>query len=122
MTLPRVRVDILPEKAQYRDTGCELAPACLSCPLPVCKHDYEISEPRALHRMVLHWRKRGIPVPEIARTLNTSTRTIHRILKRDDYPFTGIVIDPETRPANLPSLIHAPEPWPVMREDKEVVA
>jgi hypothetical protein len=23
----------------FRDTGCELAPRCLECPLPMCKYD-----------------------------------------------------------------------------------
>lgn len=28
--------DSVPERAQYRDEGCRLFAACLSCPLPVC--------------------------------------------------------------------------------------
>lgn len=23
----------------WRDTGCDLNPSCLACPLPVCRHD-----------------------------------------------------------------------------------
>ena len=35
----------LPEEVVYRDTGCDVHHACLSCPLPVCK--YEEGQPRA---------------------------------------------------------------------------
>lgn len=28
-----------PEEVIYRDTGCEVHHACLSCPLPVCKYE-----------------------------------------------------------------------------------
>ncbi len=44
--LPRVRRDALPEHADYRDTGCDLAPSCLRCPLRRCRYD----EPRAVRR------------------------------------------------------------------------
>jgi hypothetical protein len=29
----------VPEHVAYQDTGCNLAPRCLTCPLPVCKYD-----------------------------------------------------------------------------------
>ncbi len=28
-----------PKRGFYKDRGCNKAPACLSCPLPVCKFD-----------------------------------------------------------------------------------
>lgn len=33
------KLDSLPEAWVYRDSGCELAPACLSCPFPRCIDD-----------------------------------------------------------------------------------
>ena len=36
----KVRKEALPEYASYRDTGCDLAPSCLSCPFVRCRHDY----------------------------------------------------------------------------------
>lgn len=37
--VPRPRPDALPEFATYIDTGCEVAPKCLECPLAVCRFD-----------------------------------------------------------------------------------
>ena len=34
-----VRRDSLPEHARYKDTGCELSPSCLRCPLVRCQYD-----------------------------------------------------------------------------------
>ena len=31
--------DPRPEHVDYRDEGCDLAPECLACPLPRCRHD-----------------------------------------------------------------------------------
>ena len=36
----KVRREALPEYAHYHDTGCDLAPSCLSCPFVRCRHDY----------------------------------------------------------------------------------
>jgi hypothetical protein len=33
---PTEETDLLPEYCHYKDEGCKLAPACLSCPLPRC--------------------------------------------------------------------------------------
>ena len=35
----KIRKEALPEYAAYQDTGCELAPSCLNCPLARCKYD-----------------------------------------------------------------------------------
>ena len=32
-------VDRRPEETHYRDTGCELAPSCLQCPMERCVYD-----------------------------------------------------------------------------------
>jgi hypothetical protein len=39
MTTRRVREDAYPENIEWHDTGCEIAPSCLACPLPECKYD-----------------------------------------------------------------------------------
>lgn len=38
------RTDGLPEHQHYHDDGCDLAPACLTCPLPKCRYDMSQSE------------------------------------------------------------------------------
>ena len=35
----KVRREALPEYANYKDTGCDLAPSCLSCPFVRCRYD-----------------------------------------------------------------------------------
>lgn len=35
----KIRREALPEHATYRDTGCDLAPSCLSCPFVHCRYD-----------------------------------------------------------------------------------
>ena len=35
----KIRRGALPEHASYKDTGCDLAPSCLSCPLARCRFD-----------------------------------------------------------------------------------
>ena len=37
----KIRREALPEFANYRDTGCELAPSCLRCPFARCQYDKE---------------------------------------------------------------------------------
>lgn len=69
--------------AQYRDTGCELAPSCLSCPLKVCQYD----TPRTTVRRASRDRQvqaisesEGLSHAELATRFNVSTRTIDRAI------------------------------------------
>ena len=81
--------DALPERYPYRDDGCEVAPACLQCPLPRCKYD----EPRLILRfrrdqrdqeVVRIWRAEQLSVSALAQRFNLSTRTITRALSRQN--------------------------------------
>ncbi len=79
--------DHKPEYVEYRDEGCEIAPACLSCPLPQCKLDEPQAWRNGLRRVrdqeILRLRRdNGKSVAEIARRFSVSTRTIHRIIRR----------------------------------------
>ena len=35
-----IRANALPEVHRYEDTGCDVAPSCLRCPLPMCRYDH----------------------------------------------------------------------------------
>lgn len=81
-----VRRDTLPDYVDYRDTGCELAPSCLRCPLSRCKYD----EPGGYPRLVMEARDREIallrarhraPIDMLADTYGLSRRSIFRILR-----------------------------------------
>ena len=38
-TAVKTMMDQGPEYYHYEDTGCEVSPSCLTCPLPQCKYD-----------------------------------------------------------------------------------
>lgn len=123
-TLESVRSDTLPENTRYNDDGCELSSSCLDCPLPMCRYD----DPGWLHREsrrtrddeIFTLRKRGVPVPELARKHGISTRTVHRIIQRG-----GAVTDQSSDEDEGPlltldqlqrrSLFRTPVPFPKMR-------
>ncbi len=88
-TVP-IRKTALPEHATYRDTGCELAAACLECPLALCKYDdpnwgkRKIKVGRDME--IVRLRTSGMKVSQIAMTVGTSERTVYRVIQRDYYP------------------------------------
>ena len=88
-TVP-IRKTALPEYATYRDTGCELAAACLECPLALCKYDDPNwgKRKRKVGRdmEIVRLRSNGEKVSQIAKIVNTSERTVYRVIQRDYYP------------------------------------
>ena len=77
----------LPEHYHYRDTGCNVSPSCLSCPLPRCKYD----DPAEYHRVQYEQRFRQIlqvqrsgnqSAAMLARQFGLSVRTMQRALSR----------------------------------------
>ena len=90
MGLTQALMDVVPEHYSYQDTGCEISPSCLRCPLPQCKYD----DPGWLQRerkrerdqevlSALHQHR--LSVPEAAVRFALSERTIFRILNRTRY-------------------------------------
>lgn len=87
MTAPRVRrSDALPENSLYFDNGCDVAPQCLSCPLPECKYVVEEGkrggpstyQNAARNRQWLQEYEGGTPVHYIAAEAGVTVRTVHR--------------------------------------------
>jgi hypothetical protein len=79
------RSDALPEYSEYADTGCDLYPSCLNCPLPRCRYD----EPGGAAAMLRSGRDAGIlrmarlegvTVDDLARAFGVSRRTVFRVL------------------------------------------
>lgn len=81
---PRVRSDALPEFTRYRDSGCDVHPSCLTCPLPRCRYE----EPGGLRALlnktrdeqIAAQRATGMPVAELATRFGVSRRTVFRVL------------------------------------------
>ncbi len=97
-----VRADALPEHTDYRDTGCELAPSCLACPLARCRYD----EPVTLRRLTADRRDREIayirrryraPIKMLASAYGLTRRSIFRIL-REQQPAASHQHDQEDAP------------------------
>lgn len=80
-------LDRLPELTGYRDTGCDIHPVCLTCPLPRCRYDEpgwrqrEERDQRDSELLQIRLRN-AISVEELAARFGVSARTVHRILKR----------------------------------------
>ncbi len=81
----KTRLDALPENTQYSDTGCDLYPSCLHCPLPRCRYE-DPGGARAMLRPVrdasirrMH-HQQGMTVEQVATTLGVSRRTVFRVL------------------------------------------
>lgn len=74
--------DIIPDDINWRDTGCEVYPSCLCCPLPKCLEE----EPRgrqklrtlARSRRMAELKREGRSLAEIARLFRVSQRTVQR--------------------------------------------
>lgn len=86
----RRRFDAFPEFLNYVDKGCEVAPACLACPLPQCRYDGPASDRFAAAMLrrnaerdadILASRAAGERPRHIAERLGVSRRTVFRVLK-----------------------------------------
>lgn len=74
-----------PEYANWSDSGCDLNPSCLECPLPRCVEE----EPRGRQKMrmgartkaMLAMRRQGQTVKEIAACFSLSVRTVQRAFR-----------------------------------------
>lgn len=78
------RRDALPEHTSYADTGCDMHPNCLTCPLVRCRYD-EPGGARKLmsderDRTILQLRREGRPISAIASRFGVSRRTVFRVL------------------------------------------
>jgi hypothetical protein len=82
----RIRQDALPEQTGYRDTGCELSPSCLRCPLERCRYE----EPggirtveRAPRDCALRQRRaEGVGIMSLVEEFGMSRRSVFRSLAR----------------------------------------
>lgn len=84
-TAIRPRADSLPEHADYRDTGCDVYPSCLSCPLPRCRYDDPGGAAAQVRRgrdetIVLLATRDLVPIEKLATSFGVSRRTIFRVL------------------------------------------
>ncbi len=80
------RIDALPEYTDYADTGCDLYPSCLGCPLPRCRYEEPGGAPAMLRggrdASILRLAAQdGLSVDRLAEMFGLSRRTIFRVLR-----------------------------------------
>lgn len=70
-----------PENIHYHDDGCEIAPRCLECPLPLCRHDMPPKRAGALLRetQLRELLADGLTPDQAAVEMGVSRRTIFRL-------------------------------------------
>lgn len=73
---------VLPEDKNWHDTGCSIAPACLSCPLPACRYDMPAKVAGMIERvpLILELQEQGLTQREIGERLGVSRRGVQRSL------------------------------------------
>jgi hypothetical protein len=84
----RTRRDALPEHTRYADTGCDLHPSCLTCPLARCRYDQDTDAARKRAgrdrgRRIIELQRRGKTIGMIASRFGVSRRTVFRVLARE---------------------------------------
>jgi hypothetical protein len=83
----RARRDALPEHTHYADTGCDVHPSCLTCPLVRCRYD----EPGGARKLqadqrdasIVVLQREGASIDAIAAQIRVSRRTVFRVLARE---------------------------------------
>ena len=90
----------LPENYDYTDTGCDLAPSCLECPLALCKYDDPNWGRRNRTIMrdqeIVRLRGQGLKVSQIAKIVKTSERTVYRIAQREGIHQSASIKSPRS--------------------------
>jgi hypothetical protein len=84
----RTRRDALPEHTRYADSGCDLHPSCLTCPLVRCRYDQDTDAirkraGRERDRRIVELQRRGKTIGMIAARFGVSRRTVFRVLAKD---------------------------------------
>jgi hypothetical protein len=102
-------LDLPPEFCEYHDTGCELASACLSCPLPDCIHD-TYRKPKSIRpvrstAIAGEYARGNHNMAELAEVFQVSVRTVKRAIhvSRKGRHFKKLSKNPVTKfPRRLP--------------------
>ncbi len=85
------RSDALPEYVDYVDSGCDLYPSCLNCPLPRCRYEVNGGASAMLRlgrdeSIIAASRRNGTTIDDLAQAFGLSRRTIFRVLEKNRAP------------------------------------
>jgi hypothetical protein len=71
-----------PETSNYEDTGCDIAPACLACPMDVCRYDDVTALRRYRHSEIRRRYSAGESKHVLAAEFRISVHTVERASSR----------------------------------------
>ncbi len=81
------RADALPESHRYEDTGCDVAPACLRCPLLMCRYDHPDGLRGVLNigrdAEIVRRRDRGEDTMVISEAMGVGVRLVFHVLQNE---------------------------------------
>ena len=84
-----IRATALPEAHRYEDTGCEVAPSCLRCPLPMCRYDHPGGLRGVLNvardAEIVRRRDGGESAMVINEAMDVGRRTVFRVLQNERH-------------------------------------
>ena len=64
------------------DEGCEVAPRCIACPLPICKYDdmpsYRREKQVQTYKIIIDLVRTGLTNQKVASHLGIAVRTVQR--------------------------------------------
>jgi hypothetical protein len=88
ITTPDTVADLPPEFCTYRDEGCELAAACLECPLPQCVLDLpwgrvRVNKSQRDQEIRFLYTQAKMSIAALAQKFQITERTVQRALRED---------------------------------------
>jgi Mor family transcriptional regulator len=86
---PEAAADLLPEFCDYKDEGCELAPACLECPFPQCAYDRpsgQVKIDTSLRDQYIRrlFYQENLSFEALAKQFSLNERTVRRAIARGE--------------------------------------
>tara|TARA_B110000438_G_scaffold285987_1_gene316716 strand:+ start:473 stop:811 length:339 start_codon:yes stop_codon:yes gene_type:complete len=92
-----IEENTLKNKEAIYDDGCEYSNSCLNCPLPLCKYDDPIldNSKSKINRNILIFsmKKTNLSNKKISEILKISTRTVHRVLTKENTEKQKFVLE-----------------------------
>lgn len=81
-----------PDWNAYPDRGCEIAPRCLECPLPVCRYDLppKVAGAWLQSKRAMELLAAGMNTEQVAAMMNVSIRTVFRLKRTYGQPLPVI--------------------------------
>ena len=80
---PLPRADAFSDHRNWQDTGCEVAPRCLECPLPACRYDVAGGARHLLNIArddeIRQRLSAGESAPAVAARFGLGVRTVYRV-------------------------------------------